>query len=62
VIPFLGIGPELRFGASRGLSLRCAVALEASLIRQRFSLNGETVMDLERLRLVGELGIGAALP
>jgi hypothetical protein len=62
LIPYLGVGPELQFAVWRSLSLRGAVALEMSLIRQRFSLNGETILDVGRARVVAELGIAASLP
>jgi hypothetical protein len=62
VVPVIRLGPELRIELARALSLRAAIAGEVALRRQRFRIDGETVLDLGAARGFGELCLVAALP
>jgi hypothetical protein len=61
-VPIVALGTELRLLLSRGFHLRVAGGAEVALLRQRFTLNGEPVLDLGRSRALWELGVVGILP
>jgi hypothetical protein len=61
LVPFLSTGPEMRVMLVRRLSVRAAVGVDFSLVRQRFSVNGQPVLDVGPARGAAEVGLVATL-
>ncbi len=55
VVPVLEVGPEVRADLAGWASIRLAGAVEVATLRQRFTINGEPIVDLGVVR--GLLGL-----
>ncbi|MBK7583443.1 MAG: hypothetical protein IPI67_25035 [Myxococcales bacterium] len=62
LVPALRAGPEVRVNVTDSVAVRTAVGLDVALVRQSFSVAGEVVSDLGRVRGVGSVGLVVALP
>ena len=62
IVPTLRLGPEVRVILSQNVALRAAGGLDYALVHQSFSVAGEVVSDLGRVRGAGWVGLVAALP
>jgi hypothetical protein len=62
VTPTLGVGPALRVRVFHFVYLQCAPSLELKLIRQRFALDDQQLIDRQQLGFVFPLSLLISLP
>jgi hypothetical protein len=56
------IGPDGRFAVVEWLEVRAALGVELSTVRQRFTINGDPILDLGRVRGFAHLSLMVAPP
>jgi hypothetical protein len=61
-VPTVLLAPELRVVASPWVELRFAPGLELPLLRQRFAINGQPVLDLGPARGVAQVSVVGSFP